>query len=108
MYKLCFYVEEPYLEKVKAAVFAAGAGSYDGYSHCCWQTVGQGQFCPMAGSQPFLGEHGKLEVVAEFRVEVLVPKTLARTVVLALINAHPYEVPAYDLTQIITLSDLPV
>ena len=60
VYKLCFYVPESHLESVKQAVFEAGAGAIGDYRDCCWQVKGQGQFRPMAGSQPFLGEQGVL------------------------------------------------
>ncbi len=48
MYKICFYVPESHLEKVKEALFATGAGRIGDYDHCCWQTRGTGQFRPLA------------------------------------------------------------
>lgn len=56
MYTLFFYVPQSHLDCVKDAVFAAGAGAMGDYQHCCWQVLGQGQFRPMPGSQPFIGE----------------------------------------------------
>ena len=50
MYILCFNVPETHLETVKNAVFKAGAGKLDNYSHCSWQILGEGQFMPLAGS----------------------------------------------------------
>ncbi len=64
MYTLCFYVPESTLEDVKSAVFAAGAGRIGNYEQCCWQVEGQGQFRPLAGSDPAIGEQGELETVA--------------------------------------------
>ncbi len=58
MYSVVFYVPESHLEAVKTAVFAAGAGSIGDYQNCCWQVLGQGQFQPQAGSQPFIGQPG--------------------------------------------------
>ena len=48
-YVLYFLVPETHLEMVKNAVFATGAGKIGHYSHCAWQTLGQGQFMPLAG-----------------------------------------------------------
>ncbi|MEH6501226.1 MAG: NGG1p interacting factor NIF3 [Pseudoalteromonas distincta] len=96
MYKLCFYVPETHLESVKAAVFAAGAGQIGDYDQCCWQVKGQGQFRPLAGSQPFLGQAGELEVVAEYRVELVCADDSIVAAVAALRLAHPYEEPAFD------------
>lgn len=95
MYQLCFYVPQPHLETVKAAVFAAGGGRIGNYDQCCWQVMGQGQFRPCAGASPYLGEAGRLESVDEFRVELVVSDDLVVAVVAALKQAHPYEEPAY-------------
>lgn len=102
MYKLGFYVPESHLEAVKAACFATGAGRIGVYEHCCWQTAGEGQFRPMPGSQPFIGSQGQLERVAEFRVEMVCAANCARAVVAAMIAAHPYEEPAWDLVALVT------
>ena len=88
---------ESHLEVVKAAVFATGAGKIGDYGHCCWQVLGQGQFRPLPGSQPFIGDEGKLETVAEYRVELICSDDLIKTAVTALKSAHPYEEPAYDV-----------
>jgi len=97
MYKLCFYVPESHLEAVKEAVFAAGAGRIGDYEACCWQVAGQGQFRPLAGANPFLGQRGELERVAEYRVELVCADDRITAAVAALIAAHPYEEPAYDV-----------
>lgn len=96
MYKLCFYVPETHLESVKAAVFDAGAGHIGDYDRCCWQVKGQGQFRPLSGSQPFLGQPGELEAVAEYRVELVCADDAIVAAVAALRLAHPYEEPAFD------------
>jgi len=100
MLKLCFYVPETHLEQVKAAVFSAGAGKIKTYDQCCWQIKGEGQFRPLEGNQAFIGETGKLEKVDEFRVELLLDDELKESVLIALKNSHPYEVPAYDFTKV--------
>ncbi|MCB1690010.1 MAG: NGG1p interacting factor NIF3 [Halioglobus sp.] len=102
MYKLCFYVPESHLEMVKTAVFAAGAGRIGDYDSCCWQVLGDGQFRPLEGSKPFIGQSGKVEVVAEYRVELVCERACVRAAVAALIEAHPYETPAWDLVALVT------
>ncbi len=98
--KLSFYVPVDYTEAVKTAIFAAGAGKLGKYSNCCWQTLGQGQFLPMQGAQPTLGEVGQLTLVAEHKVEVLCYAHLAAQIEAALLAAHPYEVPAYEFVPV--------
>lgn len=97
MYKLCVFIPESHLESVKQALFAAGAGRIGDYEHCCWQVAGQGQFRPMPGSAPFLGQHGELETVAEYKVEMVVADSLISGVLAALKRSHPYEEPAFDV-----------
>jgi hypothetical protein len=95
LYALCFYVPESHVEEVKQAVFDAGAGRIGDYDCCAWQVLGTGQFRPMQGSQPFLGQQDQLERVAEFRVEMVCDDPSLEAAVRALRDAHPYEEPAF-------------
>lgn len=97
MYKLAFYVPESHLDTVKNAVFAAQAGRIGRYEHCCWQVLGQGQFRPLDATQPFIGTPGTLEIVSEYRVELVCDDAHIKTAVAALKAAHPYEEPAYEV-----------
>ena len=97
MYKLAFFVPDSHVEVVKGAVFAAGGGRIGDYDHCAWQTLGQGQFRPLDGSQPYLGQTGQVEVVEEWKVELVVADDLITQVVAALRQSHPYETPAYEV-----------
>ncbi|MDD2088932.1 YqfO family protein [Pseudomonas guariconensis] len=97
MYKLAFFVPPSHVEVVKAAVFAAGGGRIGDYDHCAWQTQGLGQFRPLDGSQPYLGQTGQVEQVEEWKVELVVADELIAQVVAALKTSHPYETPAYEV-----------
>ena len=101
MYKLTVFIPDAALEQVKSALFAAGAGTIGNYEQCCWQVQGSGQFLPLAGSQPNIGVHDKLETVDEWRVEMVVATTYIKEVVEALKQAHPYETPAYDVIEVL-------
>jgi hypothetical protein len=106
MYKLSFYVPASHLEQVKKALFASGAGKYQCYDQCCWQTVGQGQFRPLAGSSPHLGQTGQLETIEEYKVEMVCIETAIKAAVQALRSSHPYEQPAYEIYRMLTPADL--
>jgi len=106
MYKLSFYVPKSHLEPVKNALFAKGAGHYKAYDQCCWQVAGEGQFRPLANSQPFCGAIGQLEKLVEYKVEMICNDALIKEVVQTLLNVHPYQEPAYDVYKIMTLEDL--
>jgi hypothetical protein len=100
MYKLEFYVPEPDAEKVKEAVFEAGAGKIGNYACCCWQVPGTGQFRPCEGSNPHIGEKGLLEKVVEVKVELVCKASKLKKAIKALKMAHPYETPAYQYWKI--------
>lgn len=97
MYKLCFYVPTTHVEIVKDAIFAAGAGRVGDYDRCAWQVLGEGQFRPLSGSNPFAGQQGQIEKVAEYKVETVCEDAVIHAVVAALKAAHPYEEPAYQV-----------
>lgn len=97
MYKMCYFVPESHLEVTKAALFESGAGRIGDYDCCAWQCKGQGQFRPLEGSQPFLGQTGEVEKVEEFRVELVCRDELIRSAIQALKKSHPYEEPAYEV-----------
>lgn len=101
MYKLCFFVPEDHAEAVKTAVFAVGAGKIGDYDSCSWQTAGQGQFRPLDGSQPFIGEQGQIERVREYKVEMVCEEHKMKATLQALLDAHPYEEPAYDIFELV-------
>lgn len=100
-YKFVVYIPVDYTEAVKSAMFAAGAGKQGHYDCCCWQVLGKGQFRPLEGSQPFIGQESKaancIEYVDEYRVEMLCEALHVDAVKRAIKESHPYEEPAYDL-----------
>ena len=97
MYKLSFFVPEEDLEQLKTAVFSTGAGRIGNYDSCCWQVLGLGQFRPLEGSDPHIGQQGEVETVAEWKVELVCSDELIHQAVVAMKKAHPYEEPAYDV-----------
>ena len=97
MYKLCFFIPEAQVEKVKQALFDNGAGRIGQYDQCSWQTLGEGQFRPLKGSNPFLGEKNQTERVEEYKVEMVCCDDDIESVVDELKNTHPYEEPAYEV-----------
>ncbi len=103
MYKICFYVPDTHLEQVKSALFAAGAGQLNNYSHCAWQVLGEGQYMPQEGSDPYLGKQGELSKEPEYKVEMICEDSFIHEVIAALKLSHPYEVPAY---QVMKLEDI--
>jgi structural toxin protein (hemagglutinin/hemolysin) RtxA len=95
LYHLYFYVPADSAEAVKEALFDKGAGVVGDYLRCAWQTEGRGQFYPVAGANPTIGETGKLETVNELKVEMVCTENRVHDVIDELKRVHPYEEPAY-------------
>jgi dinuclear metal center YbgI/SA1388 family protein len=92
--KLVTFVPVNYADKVRNALFSAGAGYIGHYSECSFNTEGTGTF---KGTDPFVGEPGKLHNEPEVRVETVYPANLESKILMALFMEHPYEEVAYDL-----------
>ena len=80
-------------------MFEAGAGRVGNYDCCAWQTRGEGQFRPLDGSTPFLGNQGQIETVIEYKLELVCEEPCLKAVIAALKRAHPYEEVAYTAIQ---------
>lgn len=108
VYKIVFFAPMESAEAVKEAMFAAGAGRFDRYEHCAWQAAGTGQFRPLADAAPHIGRIGDLERVAELRVEMICRRARVSAALDALLAAHPYEEPAYEVIPVFRREDFDV
>ena len=73
---------------------------------CAWQILGQSQFRPKTNSQPYLGQPGQLEIVPEYKVEMICADERINAAVTALLAAHPYQQPAYAIYKMFDIADL--
>jgi len=101
VYKLIVYVPSSHVEAVKAALFSAGAGKLGDYDCCCWQVEGIGQFRPLQGATPFLGNTDEVASVTETKLELVCSQDIARQAIAAMLAAHPYEEPAFQLLAVV-------
>jgi hypothetical protein len=95
--KLVTFVPASHFDKVRQAVFDAGAGHIGNYDSCGYSVDGKGTFRALNGAHPFVGQHGTLHTEPEIRFETIFPSYLVRHIVAELIKNHPYEEPAYDI-----------
>ena len=96
-YKLVGFVPRDEVQRVAAAVFAAGAGAIGGYRDCAFSTEGVGWFTALPGSHPTVGEVSIPERTPEVRWETVVPANSLAGAIRAFLGAHPYEEPAFDV-----------
>jgi dinuclear metal center YbgI/SA1388 family protein len=95
--KLVTFVPVEQAERVRQAVFGAGAGNIGNYDSCSFNVHGQGTFRGDDTTNPFVGEKGEQHYENEIRFETVFPDYRQGQVLSALINAHPYEEVAYDI-----------
>jgi dinuclear metal center YbgI/SA1388 family protein len=95
--KLVTFVPLNYADKVRDALFAAGAGQIGNYSEVSFNTEGTGTFKAGPNADPFVGQIGVLQNEAEIKIEVIYPVNLESKILVALFMEHPYEEVAYDL-----------
>jgi hypothetical protein len=99
--KLVVFVPAEALDRVRDALFDAGAGRIGGYERCSWYTDGTGTFRGGEGTRPAIGEAGREERVPELRLETVFCAEHREQVVEALRRAHPYEEPAFDVYELL-------
>ena len=100
MDKLVVFVPAEKADHVRDAIAGAGAGAIGDYDHCTFSTAGEGRFRPLEGANPAIGSVGNVEVVDEVRIESVLPRSRRTAVVTAMLAAHPYEEPAYDVLEL--------
>ncbi len=95
--KLVTYIPESHLDKVRYALFEAGAGVIGNYDKCGFTASGTGSFRANREAHPFVGEKGKIHFENEIRFETVMYKHLKDKVITVLLDVHPYEEVAYDV-----------
>ena len=98
--KLTTYVPAADADRLRAALAEAGAGRIGDFDSASFSSPGEGRFRPLEGAHPAIGSVGGLEVVDEVRIECVLDRSLRGRVVAALLAAHPYEEPAYDVVEL--------
>lgn len=93
-YQFVVFVPKGSESAIIDAIERGGGGRIGGYTHCTYRTTGTGTFVPGKGTNPTIGEQGKLEEVEEFRLEARVTESARQGVLREVLLAHPYEEPA--------------
>jgi dinuclear metal center YbgI/SA1388 family protein len=97
-FKLVVFVPAANVAALRSALSRElGAGNIGNYSECGYELEGRGSFFGNDAATPRVGERGKLEFVAETRLEMRCPASALKDVARVIAAHHPYEEPAWDL-----------
>lgn len=97
--KVVTFAPESSVDRIVSAMADAGAGRIGAYSSCSYRSEGLGTFYSGDSTNPAIGSLGELNREQETRVEMITASSRVNTVVAALVKAHPYEEPGYDLIE---------
>jgi dinuclear metal center YbgI/SA1388 family protein len=98
--KLVTYTIPENAEKLRNALFEAGAGKIGNYEDCSFSSNGMGTYMGNEASNPEIGERFEFVETQEIKIEVTFEKHLQAKILKALFNNHVYEEVAYEIYQL--------
>jgi dinuclear metal center YbgI/SA1388 family protein len=95
--KLITYTIPENAEKLRNALFDAGAGNIGNYEDCSFNSKGIGTYMGNEHSNPEIGERFEFVESEEIKIEVTFEKYLESKILKALFKNHVYEEVAYEI-----------
>ena len=95
--KLTTYVPLEAADRLKTALFEAGAGNIGNYSNCSFSTQGTGSYMANENANPTKGKIGETHYEEEIQVNITFASSVTQKVLNALFENHPYEEVAYEI-----------
>jgi dinuclear metal center YbgI/SA1388 family protein len=95
--KLITYTIPENAEKLRNALFDAGAGKIGNYEDCSFNSQGIGTYMGNENSNPEIGERFEFVEAQEIKIEVTFEKHLQSKIIKALFSNHVYEEIAYEI-----------
>ena len=95
--KLELFVLQEHALQIRDELARIGVGVIGNYDHCVALTAVRGFFRPMQGANPFEGEVGKINEVAEYKLEVNCTRDLVNEAIKVIKQVHPYEEPLINV-----------
>lgn len=95
--KLVTFVPKDNHQKVRSALFAAGAGKIGNYENCSFNSIGSGTYQGNENSNPVVGQKFEFCEDEEIKLEVTFEKHLQSKIVKALFDNHKYEEVPYEI-----------
>ncbi|WP_396190883.1 Nif3-like dinuclear metal center hexameric protein [Flavobacterium sp.] len=98
--KLITYTTPENGDKVRNALFEAGAGTIGNYDNCSFNSDGFSTYQGNENSNPVIGTKGELTQTDEIKIEVTFEKYLQSKILKALFSNHVYEEVAYEIYEL--------
>jgi dinuclear metal center YbgI/SA1388 family protein len=98
--KLVVFTPRNAVDQIRGALATAGAGQIGGYEVCSFASDGTGTFFGTEGTDPAVGESGRLQEVDEVRLEMVCSRSALPLAIETLRQFHPYEEPAFDVYEL--------
>jgi len=95
--KLVTYTIPENAEKLRNALFEAGAGKIGNYEDCSFNSKGIGTYMGNENSNPEIGQRFEFVEAEEIKIEVVFEKHLQSKILKALFTNHVYEEIAYEV-----------
>jgi len=95
--KLVTYTILENVEKLRNALFDAGAGNIGNYENCSFNSKGIGTFMGNEHSNPEFGERFEFVESDEIKIEMIFEKHLENKILKALFKNHVYEEVSYEI-----------
>lgn len=99
--KLVVHAPEKSVESIRGALFEAGAGRLGNYDSCAYSIAESGQFRPLPGANPHVGEIGVVQQEPGKRLEIVVQSGKVNQAIAMVRQQHPYESPAIDVVDLV-------
>ena len=95
--KLTTYAPKKEAEQLRTALFNVGAGHIGNYSHCSFNSEGEGTFLATENTTPSIGSKGEIHHENEIKLSMVFAKHLESKILQTLFKNHSYEEVAYEI-----------
>jgi hypothetical protein len=95
--KLEIFLPADHLPDLQRALTQVDAGHIGNYDSCLSYSPVTSCWRPLAGTDPYLGEEGRLSTEPELKVEVTCRREQVDETLAAILAVHPYEEPVINV-----------
>ena len=99
-FKLEIFIPETHFAELRKALQSVDAGHIGNYDCCLSYSRVTGTWRPLTGTDPYMGEAGRISEEQELKVEVTVKGERLEETLSAVKTIHPYEEPVINVVEL--------